>query len=378
MKRKLLLITILSIFFLLAKTNSWAFDPIDMKDGSTVTPPDDATVGHVDDPTGHGEGDNIYQWTDDSGVDHWVCDNGNHVETPPPYEPQPYDEPPGFDLPTYEPPTYEPPPPYEPPNNPTATPAVCNKSCNTNAQCPQQCPMCAPSNSNKPDAKTCQVGPTATPTSSPTPTATPQPSATPTITPTPTPVFKDDMCKCDGIEVGNLGIGQESSITAFGKVTGEDIPYAKLPSITFLLYKTISGNNADIINQSQPIATEQIVNTAALARYKSVWKFTLDPKLDTKATYRIQAKLNCQKKIAAVPLAKAPGNRNVLAAETKDTGILSAIASFLFGSSQTTQQAPNPTPTPKTSFKEDQLKLGTFYPSQVLEKTCTFVKFSFE
>ena len=342
--------------------------------------PPNVEPAHVDDPTGHGEGYDIYTWQDADGATYWVCTNGNEVVTPPPYSPPadvppPY-EPPGFDVPPYEP------PPYEPPSGPTATPVpACNKSCNSDAQCPQQCPVCAPGGAGN-SGKTCKVGPTATPTPTitPTPTATPKPSATPTVTltPTPTPVpFSDDMCKCDGVEVGNLGIGQESSVTAYGKVTGDDNLYAILPTITFIMYKTVSGNNADIISQSQPIATEKVVNTPTLSRYKATWKFNLDPNLDTSATYRIQAKLKCQKKVASIPLAKAPSNKNVLAAETSNN-FFSNIASFLFGTSAQSTSSQNPTPTPKTSFKDDQIKLGTFYPSQVLEKACTFVKFSFE
>ncbi len=358
-----LVIFFVSSFFFFIKQSSYA----------DITIPDTVKPAHVDDPTGQGEGYDVYTWQDPDGRTYWVCTNGNEVVTPPPYEPPPYEPPP------YEPPPYEP-PPYEPPvGNPTTTPVpACNKSCNSDAQCPQQCPVCAPGGAGN-SGKTCQSDPTATPTptSTPTPTTTPQPSATPTVTPTPTPSYSDDMCKCDGVEVGNLGIGQESSITAYGKVTGNDNLYAKLPSITFVMYKTINGNNADVINQSRPIPTELVVNTPALTRYKAVWKFNLDPALDTIAVYRIQAKLNCQKKIASVPLAKAPSKSNVLAAETS-SNIFSNIASFLFGSSAQSTQTQNPTPTPKASFKDDQIKLGTFYPSETLERTCTFVKFAFQ
>lgn len=360
------LIFLLSLFVFLTFTGKAHAD----LPGFPVDPPPNATIVDYVDPNS-GETWQIATWPGG-----WECTNGNSVIEPPP--PPPPEAPPPYEPPGYEPPGFEP-PPYEPPvGNPTATPPVCNKSCNSDAQCPQQCPVCAPGGAGN-SGKSCQAKPTSTPTptATPSPTTTPKPSATPTATPTPTPTYSDDMCKCDGVEVGNLGIGQESSITAYGKVTGDDNLYAKLPSITFVMYKTTNGNNADIISQSQPIPTELTVNTQALKRYKAVWKFNLDPALDATATYRIQAKLNCQKNTASIPLAKVPSKSNVLAAETS-SNIFSNIASFLFGTSEKSTQTQNPTPTPKASFKDDQIKLGTFYPSEVLEKTCTFVKFSFQ
>ncbi len=392
---------LLSFLFFSHAPRALAIDPVIGHDGQPIDIPDTATVGHVDDPTGHGPGDNIYKWTDPDGTSHWVCSNGNEVVTPPSYVP-PANIPP-IEIPQYEPPTI---------NNPPEP--VCGASCNSDAQCPQNCSSCKASSGGQKICQAPQPTATATPTPAPvcgadcsqnanvcqnivgcnycnpaskkceaaptaTPTATPQPTATPTLTPTPTPPFSEDMCKCDGIENTSLALGQKSTITAYGKVMGDDTKYAKIPNMTFFLYKG-NDQNVTIIDQSQPIATTVVSDQPALTRYKASWDLTLASNLDTTATYRIQAKLNCSRKAVAL---FAPTNNAVMGASTQNPSLLDKIYGFfagLFAGSKTTPApvAESPTATPKPQSKGDQLKLGTFRPTKILERSCTFIKFGFQ
>lgn len=278
---------------------------------------------------------------------------------------------------------------------------ACNSACTpTASSCPLRCPSCLRSATSP--GYTCQSAPVATPTSIPSPTSTPIPTATsaptptsiptatpiptttpiPTSTPTPTPTpdpFNEDMCKCDGIEALNLAVGEEATINAFGKVEGTETLYAKIPSMTFFLYKNTGTTMVDIIKQSPIIPTTLITNTPTLNRYQATWKFNLDADIDLSATYRIQAKLKCSKITAATPFNRT--NQNVLAVKNQsNASFLDNIINFfasLFSPNNNTNQPASPTPI-ASSQKSEQLNLGTFYPATIeTGDNCTFVKFRF-
>lgn len=399
--KKFLIVIFVFLFAFFVK-NVYAEDP-----GFPIDPPPGASIQTYTDPDGNTH--EIATWDNGDGTSTWECTNGNSTTYDiPPAVPPPADIPPNTEIPPYEPPTFE--PPVQPPTGP-----VCGSACNTNAECPQSCPVCAVNPSGQGGQKVCQAVPTATPTTppvcgadcsnnpnicqnisncnycnptsnkceaqpTPTPTATPQPTATPTLTPTPTPPFSEDMCKCDGIENTGLALGQKSTITAYGKVTGDDTKYAKIPNMTFFLYKG-NDQNVTIVDQSQPIATTIVTDQPTLTRYKADWDITLAANLDTSATYRIQAKLNCSRKAAA---AFDSTNTAVMGTSTSNPSFFDRIYGFfagLFGGgSKTTSPtiSESPTTTPKPQAKGDQLKLGTFRPTKILERSCTFIKFGFQ
>lgn len=404
MKKIIFLFTFTFVLFLtLMAKNVYADNP-----GFPIDPPADANIVTYTDPN-TGETHEIATWDNGDGTSTWECTNGNSTTYDiPPAVPPPV-EIPSIEIPPYEPPTFE--PPVQPPTGP-----VCGSVCSTNAECPQSCPVCAANASGQGGQKICQAVPTATPTTAPvcgadcsqnpnicqnisncnycnpssnkceaqptpTPTSTPQPTATPTLTPTPTPPFSEDMCKCDGIETTGLALGQKSTITAYGKVTGDDTKYAKIPNMTFFLYKG-NDQNVTIIDQSQAVTTTLITDQPTLARYKAMWDLTLAPNLDTNATYRIQAKLNCSRKSAG--LFYPYSNNAVLGTSSKNPSFLDRIYGFfagLFGGGQQVSPPPiaePPTSTPTPQAKGDQLKLGTFRPTKILEKSCTFIKFAFQ
>lgn len=225
---------------------------------------------------------------------------------------------------------------------------------------------------------------TPTPTSSPTPTLSPTPTAspTPTSTPTPTPIpFNPDSCKCDGIEYSNLAGGQNASITSYGKVEGADIPRSQITNQTFYLYEGAETTATRLLTSS-PIPATIVAQDGGKVRYKSVWQFTM-PTLKNGLTYRIQSKINCQPKTVAMT------SSNVLGTTTS-TSFFGNILNFLtnlFGGQNNSQIAPTPTQTQPVIIEtqntntnvqnatQDQIQLGTFQPTQVYQKTCTFIKF---
>lgn len=148
----------------------------------------------------------------------------------------------------------------------------------------------------------------------------------------------------------------------------------------FTLYKGVSGTNVDIIDQKTGVPTTLVVNQPTLNRYMATWKLRLSQNIDLSATYRIQAKLKCERQNSRSPFSAVPQKMRVLAAESKNSSFLDSIVNFfssLFGQ-QTQNTPPQDTPTAVTTPRGDQIKLGTFYPAKVEQgDNCTFLRFKF-
>lgn len=178
----------------------------------------------------------------------------------------------------------------------------------------------------------------------------------------------------------NIGPGLNTSITAYGKVEGENTKYAKVSSIIFNLYKGDTNNLVQKIQSSNPIPADLILDQPNLQRYKSVWNFTF-PKDVQKDVYRVQAEIQCARKTAGFFLPS-----DVMGAATQKTSFFGQIVAFftnLFGGSSNTPQSAtdttNVTPIVPTTTGS-RLNLGTFAPvnTHILEKSCTFIRFQFE
>ncbi len=290
----------------------------------------------------------------------WYCPPAPPV-TPPP--PPPVTPPPPPTIPPPPPPTQPPPPPTIPPPPPvTPTP--------TRTPTPSTPPTATP---------TASPSPTRTPTPTATPTRTPTP--TPTATPTPTPPFDEAMCKCDALDAPSIALGTTVNVTAYGKVEGADKSFAKIPTMTFKFYQG-SGTVVTEI-QKATINTTIVEETAEKTRYQAIWPLNLPTSLDTKQTYRIQAKPDCSRKTTVLTY---PTPTRVVLAVTDEKpksfwGNISSFFANLFGlgDSTSTQQVTPVSPTPTlTAEEKKQLQLKTFTPAKGITKdNCSFIKFSF-
>lgn len=292
-----------------------------------------------------------------------------------------------------------------PSSTPTPTPLACNSPCDpSNSRCPVgigQCSICVPSG----NGGTC-AAPTPTPSPTPAPACNSScatnpnicqqttdgctfcnpatnkcsPPNTPTPSPTPFP-FDESMCKCDGLDYTSIALGTTTSITAYGKVLGENKNYAKIPTFTFKFFQG-SGTVVTEIKK-ETINSAVVEETAEKTRYKAVWPLDLPANLDTTQTYRIQAKPNCARKTAFLSN-PVLNNRVVLATQDAPAqGFLARIVSFfaeLFGiSNNTANVSGDPTPTPTLTLEQKkQLQLKTFIPAKgVSTDNCSFIKFNF-
>lgn len=235
-----------------------------------------------------------------------------------------------------------------------------------------------------------------TPTSIP-PTPTRVPTATltpgPTVTPTPLPLDLAS-CKCDGLDATGIFPRANVTFSAFAKVLGTNTSLATVRDITFSVYESPKNqpNTALRIAQSSAIAPQVISQSSSLIRYKSNWNFNYPYKVNT--LYRVIAQINCVKKTAMGPA-------SVLAAQTAQpnwiqdifAGIgrqfdLLIVRPFFGGGSEQSSSAPASnlpagrqgaaaaTPT-QTAGQRNALQLQTIQSAQVLEKSCTLIKFTF-
>ena len=276
------------------------------------------------------------------------------------------------------------------------TPPACNTSCEGNPNVCQQasggCTLCNPSTNKCEKAPTPTSIPTATPTTKPTatPTATPKPTATATPTPSPTPLpFDDSMCSCDGLTYqGQPTLGAPITVTGYGKVLGANKNYAKIPTMKFALYKTISGSQVEVLD-STTVNTTIAEETDAKVRYQASWTVNLPSTLEKGVTYRIKETPVCSRKSAAI--FNSTPNRVVLAeSDEKPQGIFSRFFTFIlsiFGGNNSTPQgaqSTDPVSTPTLTDQEKKnLQLKTFTPAKeaFLEvdpaDNCTFIRFKF-
>lgn len=366
-------------------------------------------------------------WWDNSGYDNWcrnhtggstaycyryckpvVTNTPTPSNTPTPTRtPTPVPPPPGATATPIPQPTNTPPPgatntptptrtPTPPPsatNTPTPVPA-CNSDCSANANICQQagggCTYCNPT------SKKCEQPPACNTDCSVNGDICKQASggctycnptskkceAQPTATPTPPP-FNDSMCTCDGLDYTPISVGNNTTITAYGKVLGINKDYAKIPSMTFRFFKGSDPTKQELIKEEK-INTQAPITLADKVQYKAIWNLLIPSNLDTASVYRIQAKPTCSRKAAAAFF--SPQNTVVLAAETKNLSFLDRFVAFFTGlfqgsRPQNNSAAPAATPT-LTNNQRKNLQLQTFRPATKVEKlqdqdNCTFLRFSF-
>lgn len=303
---------------------------------------------------------------------------------------------------------------------PTTVPK-CGGPCTPNeTQCPIECPYCfgafggpatcqpgvtqppppsgppekSPTPKNSPTPKssptptktpTPTVGtPTPTRTPTPTKTSTPSPTASPTPTVTPFP-FSDAMCKCDGLEIGQVVSGQDVTVTAFGKVEGEDTSFAKITSFSFYAAKGDTGSpDITIFNRSGPIASE-IVNTSQnLIRNKASWTFKFPANPEVGKEYRVWNSIKCERSTAGVQVASAQNSSKVLATTTQNQSLVQRFLNFIlgiFGQGNKAEPEKEEFLVTTQSENNDQLQLGTFKVGRIIDDpatACYMVKITFD
>lgn len=303
---------------------------------------------------------------------------------------------------------------------PTAVPK-CGGPCTPNStQCPIECPYCfgefgynptcrpavtqtpEPSPSGPPEksptpktsptpksSPTPKVTTTPKPTSTPKPTKTPTPTPKATSTPTPTPFpFADAMCKCDGLEIGQVISGQNLTVTAYGKVEGSDTSYAKIKSFRFFAAKGDSGSpDITIFDRSGPIAA-QILNTSqSLVRSQAQWSFKFPANPEVGKEYRIWNDIQCERNTAGIPIASSgKSTQTVLSENTQNISLMQKFLNFVLGifgrsPNQTTESSKKDFVVTTQSDDNNQLQLGTFKFGRIIddpETACYMVKITFD
>lgn len=278
---------------------------------------------------------------------------------------------------------------------PTATPVTPGVPTSTPTSTPKVTPPTGtPTSTPKVTPPTGTPTHTPIPTATKTPTSTPLPTATPTLTPTPTPDFNEEMCSCDGIDlavVGTFGSGADFTVTARGKVEGVNVPKAKIVGFGFVMYEgsTIIGQSNGAPGDPLGYVPGIVVSSSpTLVTYESKWssKFPSSVKIGT--TYSLQAKKKC------VPASTAftRSNTAVMGTTTQNKGVFAFIGEFisrLLGLSKkpVAVAVPTPTsvPTKISSNASDEKECGngptqqlcTFYPGEIVTKTCSFVNIKF-
>ena len=271
------------------------------------------------------------------------------------------------------PPTATPTMPPPVPTPPSPTPVV-----PTPTTPPPVTPTATPPTATPPT----RTPPTSVPPTSVPPTSVPpSPTPTATATPSPTPPFDEAMCKCDSLDFTSIALGMTTNITAYGKVTGTDTKYAKIPSMTFKFFQ----GNGTVVNEIQKatINTTVVEQSNSLVKYQAVWALNLPTSLDTTQTYRIQAKPDCSRK--AVMLNASPTTVVLAASDSQPTvsfwGRISSFFSGLFGggtSGKVNTAVPASVSPTMTQQQKRQLQLKTFTPATgISTDNCSFIKFNF-
>lgn len=249
---------------------------------------------------------------------------------------------------------------------PTPPPA-CNISCKTNEYCEDAldgCTVCSPSSGG---GKTCQ----------PPPTHTPTPSVTNTPTPTPFP-FSEDMCKCDGMEIGQVTSGQDVLVTAYGKVEGENTAYARITSYSFFAAKGDAGSpDITIFNRSGPIAADIVSTSQNLIRSKANWTLKFPASPEPGKEYRVWNTIKCEPNTTTSSTASTGESIPV---KSSSQTLFQRVVSFFFGlfnwrNSSKTEDAQT------IQSENDQLQLDTFKLGRIVPDpatACYMVKIRFD
>jgi hypothetical protein len=230
-------------------------------------------------------------------------------------------------------------------------------------------------------------GPEESPGSSPRQSIRPSGSPRGSIRPTPTPIaFNPAMCKCDGLDTSLIVPGLTAKITAKSYVAGADTRAAEIRGVTFTLVEG-SGTVGTVIARSSQIGATVVSSSANRVNYASTWEVPIPATLKPGSIYRVFATTNCQRKRIAA-LDDYFATTAVLGEQTEneqeDTGIFAGISDFfqsIFGIRPKATSTPAPTPTtlnppsPSTPPGNEELKLRTFQPATMIEKSCTYLKF---
>ena len=215
---------------------------------------------------------------------------------------------------------------------------------------------------------------TPVPSSRVTPSVTPRLSSSVTPgrpTPTPTPAFSPAMCKCNNLTADPIFEGSSFSVTANGKVEGQDKSLAKIEDIAFIFLE--GTRRIDSTKPGQPIKAEE--KPAGSGLYSATWTSKAPDKVKPGVKYRIISTLNCKKKSPSVKAAATTASEGDIFAQ------IGAFFASLFGNAQENLSpatlGPTQSPKPKTTSTEN-LKAKPLYTAVVTSKNvCNSMTFEF-
>lgn len=246
--------------------------------------------------------------------------------------------------------------PYNPVTKKCEPPAACNVSCTTDTYCnaaKDGCTACLP---NATGGKTCQKP------------------------------FNENMCQCDGIDIGGKIVpGQKSTFVAYAKVMGTDQNLAQVQSLAFHV-----AQDNKVIYDSNPVSVEVVSKDATMTRYKATFSYTFPANINTKSIYRVYVDSpKCSQKTAMViepetttsvlGTTACVDNRSdldkwwssVVGIFTGNNGDPCAAASLASSDQQSASSAP-------AASGDSNLQLKTFGDATVTDKSCRFVFFRFQ
>jgi len=194
------------------------------------------------------------------------------------------------------------------------------------------------------------------------------------------------MCKCDGLEIGQVAAGQDLKVTAYGKVEGSDTSYANIKSYRFFVAKgDLGSTDITIFNKSGPIAAQILSTSQNLVRSKAEWTFKFPANPEVGKEYRIWNDIQCEKKTASSLIASSgKTSQNVLAESTKNESLVQKFLNFvlgIFGKSAKPEEKPDGFLVTTQSEDNSQLQLGTFKFGRIIpdpETACYMVKITFD
>jgi hypothetical protein len=177
------------------------------------------------------------------------------------------------------------------------------------------------------------------------------------------PPFNPAACKCDGIDATAIGSGQAVTFSAYSKVEGTDISQAIVKGVNIRVFRG-GAEVANKIAESGFISPTVIETTSTKIRYKTDWKYTVPADANNGDMFRVQADIQCVPKVlAAVPAQTI--------ARTEDKGLFAVVIHKITEPVRAVLGlTTSPTPIPPKS-----LQISSFYPGQIVEKSCNYFRF---
>jgi hypothetical protein len=181
--------------------------------------------------------------------------------------------------------------------------------------------------------------------------------------PTPTTTLSPSTCSCDGMSYApqDFKEGDTIKITAYAKVTGENVNISQVKNI---LFSSGKKNGSKFDEENSQVSVPAVINKSSPneVRYSATWEYTVPAELQKRTPYYVWTDIECVTK-------KAGAQNSQIISNTQDEKIVSGenvfekiknFFSSLFkkNSSQSIQSLPDQLE--QDSLSEEALQINTF------------------